>query len=98
MTNAMVRDRLTHDDCSTRFSSSTGIPRTVEQVAELDAMLAVRRPLHLDRVVVELTVDVDEVVWPAREALPQEQGRSDDTEDVTTPPPRGVRRSDGTLD
>ena len=56
ITNAMVRDRLTHDDCRPGFLLD-GFPRTVEQVAELDAMLT-SSGHHLD-VVVELTVDVD---------------------------------------
>ena len=38
VTNAMVRDRLTHDDARPGFILD-GYPRTVEQVAELDAML-----------------------------------------------------------
>ncbi len=59
ITNAMVRDRLTHDDCRPGFLLD-GFPRTVEQVAELDAMLT-SSGHHLN-VVVELTVDVDEVV------------------------------------
>ncbi|MEC8504381.1 MAG: nucleoside monophosphate kinase, partial [Actinomycetota bacterium] len=58
ITNAMVRDRLTHDDCRPGFLLD-GFPRTVEQVAELDTMLT-SSGHHLD-VVVELTVDVDEV-------------------------------------
>lgn len=78
VTNAMVRDRLTHDDCRPGFLLD-GYPRTVEQVAELDAMLR-SAGSHLD-VVVELTVDVDEVVARLVKRA-QEQGRTDDTEDV----------------
>lgn len=78
VTNAMVRDRLTHDDCRPGFLLD-GYPRTVEQVAELDAML--RSAGTELNVVVELTVDFDEVVGRlVRRA--QEQGRADDTEDV----------------
>ncbi len=78
VTNAMVRDRLTHDDCRPGFLLD-GYPRTVEQVAELDAMLRSANQ-HLN-VVVELTVDVDEVVGRlVKRAV--EQGRPDDTEDV----------------
>lgn len=78
VTNAMVRDRLTHDDCRPGFLLD-GYPRTVEQVAELDAML--RSAGTELNVVVELTVDIDEVVGRlVRRA--QEQGRADDTEDV----------------
>ena len=79
ITNAMVRDRLTHDDCRPGFLLD-GFPRTVGQVAELDAMLT-SSGHHLD-VVVELTVvDVDEVVSRLVKRA-QEQGRTDDTEDV----------------
>ena len=78
ITNGMVRDRLTHDDCRPGFLLD-GYPRTVEQVSELDAML---RPVNhtLDRVV-ELTVDIDEVVTRLVKRA-EEQGRADDTEDV----------------
>ena len=78
ITNAMVRDRLTHDDCRPGFLLD-GFPRTVEQVAELDAMLT-SSGHHLD-VVIEITVDVDEVVSRLVKRA-QEQGRTDDTEDV----------------
>lgn len=78
ITNAMVRDRLTHEDCRPGFLLD-GYPRTLEQVAELDAMLrSAQQKLNL---VVELTVDVDEVVKRLVKRA-QEQGRSDDTEDV----------------
>jgi adenylate kinase len=78
ITNAMVRDRLTHDDCRPGFLLD-GYPRTMEQVAELDAMLrSAQQKLDL---VVELTVDVDEVVGRLVKRA-QDQGRSDDTEEV----------------
>ena len=78
VTNGMVRDRLTHDDCRRGFLLD-GYPRTVEQVGELNAMLG-SSAQHLDAVL-ELTVDLDEVVSRlVRRA--SEQGRSDDTEDV----------------
>jgi adenylate kinase len=78
VTNAMVRDRLTHDDCRPGFLLD-GYPRTVEQVGELNAMLS-SAAQRLDGVL-ELTVDLDEVVARlVRRA--SEQGRSDDTEDV----------------
>ena len=56
-----------------------GYPRTVEQVAELDAMLSAEKT-KIDHVI-ELTVDVDVVVsrLVKRSA---EQGRTDDTEEV----------------
>ena len=78
ITNAMVRDRLSQEDCRPGFLLD-GYPRTVEQVGELSAMLRSSSD-SLDRVV-ELTVDVDEVVdrLVKRET---DQGRSDDTEDV----------------
>jgi adenylate kinase len=78
VTNAMVRDRLTHDDCRPGFLLD-GYPRTVEQVAELDAML--RSAGHSLDVVVELTVEIDEVVSRLVKRA-ADQGRVDDSEDV----------------
>ena len=78
VTNAMVRDRLTHDDCRPGFLLD-GYPRTVEQVGELNAMLS-SASQRLDAVL-ELTVDMDEVVGRLVKRS-AEQGRSDDTEDV----------------
>jgi len=78
VTNAMVRDRLAQSDCAPGFLLD-GYPRTVDQVAQLDSMLA-SGGHALDRVV-ELTVDIDEVVGRlVRRAA--DQGRADDTEDV----------------
>lgn len=78
VTNAMVRDRLAQADCGPGFLLD-GYPRTVDQVAQLDDMLA-GAGATLDRVI-ELTVDIDEVVGRlVRRAA--EQGRADDTEDV----------------
>jgi adenylate kinase len=78
VTNAMVRDRLAQSDCAPGFLLD-GYPRTVDQVAQLDSMLA-SDGHALDRVV-ELTVDIDEVVGRlVRRAA--DQGRADDTEDV----------------
>ena len=78
ITNAMVRDRISHDDCNPGFLLD-GYPRTLEQVNELDMMLEAdgRR---LDRVI-ELTVDTDEVVGRLLKRA-QDQGRADDTADV----------------
>ncbi|MDB9920338.1 adenylate kinase [Actinomycetota bacterium] len=78
VTNEMVRDRLTHEDARPGFILD-GYPRTVEQVAELDAMLSAEKS-KIDYVI-ELTVDVDVVVarLVKRSA---EQGRTDDTEEV----------------
>lgn len=78
ITNAMVRDRISHDDCQPGFLLD-GYPRTLEQVNELDMMLQADGN-RLDRVV-ELTVDTDEVVDRLLKRA-QEQGRADDTADV----------------
>lgn len=78
VTNAMVRDRLSQDDARPGFVLD-GYPRTVEQVAELDAMLE-SAGQRLDAVL-ELTVDTDEVVARLVKRA-AEQGRSDDSEDV----------------
>jgi len=78
ITNAMVRDRLSHDDCRPGFMLD-GYPRTLEQVNELDMMLE-SDGQRLDRVI-ELTVDTEEVVGRLLKRA-QEQGRTDDTADV----------------
>lgn len=78
ITNAMVRDRISHDDCNPGFLLD-GYPRTLEQVNELDMMLQ-SDGRRLDRVV-ELTVDTEEVVDRLLKRA-QEQGRADDTADV----------------
>jgi len=78
ITNAMVRDRISHDDCRPGFLLD-GYPRTLEQVNELDMMLQADGN-RLDRVV-ELTVDTEEVVDRLLKRA-QEQGRADDTADV----------------
>jgi adenylate kinase len=78
VTNAMVHDRLGQPDAVTGFLLD-GFPRTVAQVEELDSILE-GLGSKLDRVV-ELTVDTEEVVGRlVRRA--QDQGRSDDTEEV----------------
>lgn len=78
VTNSMVRDRLSQDDCRPGFLLD-GYPRTVEQVGELDAMLR-SDGVKLDKAI-ELTVDVDEVVKRLLNRA-AEQGRADDTEEV----------------
>ncbi|HET8616143.1 MAG TPA: adenylate kinase [Actinomycetales bacterium] len=78
ITNAMVRDRLGQDDAAGGFLLD-GYPRTQPQVDELDAMLA-EAGSTLD-VVIELTVDEDEVVARLLRRA-QTAGRSDDTEEV----------------
>jgi len=78
LTNALVRDRLSHADAAEGFLLD-GYPRTADQVVELDDILS-SHSQQLDAVVM-LTADVDEVV---RRLLNRaiEQGRADDTEDV----------------
>ncbi len=78
LTNALVRDRLSHEDALEGFLLD-GYPRTADQVVELDDILA-QQGNKLD-IVVQLTADTDEVV---RRLLNRaiEQGRADDTEDV----------------
>jgi adenylate kinase len=78
ITNAMVRNRLAQPDAAEGFLLD-GYPRTLDQVAVLDEMLA-DVGLKLD-FVVELTVDTDEVVKRLLKRA-QEQGRADDTEEV----------------
>ena len=78
LTNALVRDRLAHDDAASGFLLD-GYPRTADQVDELDDILSGLNT-QLDAVI-QLTADTDEVV---RRLLNRaiEQGRADDTEDV----------------
>ncbi len=78
LTNALVRDRLSHQDAAAGFLLD-GYPRTGEQVEELDDIL-LQQGNKLDAVV-QLTADTDEVV---RRLLGRaiEQGRADDTEEV----------------
>lgn len=78
ITNAMVRDRLGNPDVSNGFLLD-GYPRNPEQAVELEAMLG-DLGIALD-LVLELTVDVDEVTARLlkRAAI---EGRADDTEPV----------------
>jgi adenylate kinase len=78
LTNDLVRDRLAQPDAENGFLLD-GYPRTADQVAELDDILA-EKSQQLDAVVM-LDADVDEVV---RRLLNRavEQGRADDTEEV----------------
>ncbi len=78
VTNAMVAVRLAAPDCADGFLLD-GYPRTAEQVAELDAMLAATGTA-LDAVVV-LTADTDELVERLLHRAGLE-GRTDDTEPV----------------
>lgn len=74
LTNALVDDRLDHDDVAGGFILD-GFPRTVEQAEALHDMLE-RRGLKLDAVV---EFRVPEEVLVSRLAA---RGRADDTEDV----------------
>jgi len=78
LTNAIVRDRLGDADASGGFLLD-GYPRTTDQVAELDRILA-DSGTALDAVV-RLEADTDEVVQRLL-ARALEQDRSDDTEEV----------------
>ena len=78
VTNEMVRARLSLADCKGGFLLD-GYPRTVDQVAELSAMLSAAGE-RLDRVI-ELTVDLD-VVVARLVGRAHHEDRDDDTEDV----------------
>jgi adenylate kinase len=78
VTNAIVRDRLDQPDAVKGFLLD-GYPRTAAQVAELDEMLTAQGT-SLD-LVLELTVDTDEVVQRLLKRA-EVDGRADDTEDV----------------
>jgi adenylate kinase len=78
VTNAMVRDRLGQPDCRRGFLLD-GYPRTLEQVKELDQMLA-ELDVPLDGVLV-LNADPDALVQRLLERA-QKEGRADDTEVV----------------
>jgi adenylate kinase len=78
VTNAMVRERLAEDDTRSGFVLD-GYPRTLDQVAMLDDLLA-EQDRRLDAVV-ELEVDPDELVQRLLRRAELEH-RSDDTEEV----------------
>ena len=78
VTNDMVKNRLAEPDAKSGFLLD-GYPRTVAQVAELDSILS-KLGAAVD-LVIELTVDIDEVVNRLVQRAAQ-QGRSDDSEDV----------------
>ena len=78
VTNEMVKHRLAQSDAAAGFLLD-GYPRTVAQVAELDAILQ-KLGSKVD-LVIELTVDIDEVVSRLVQRAAQ-QGRTDDSEDV----------------
>ncbi|CAN5135810.1 adenylate kinase [soil metagenome] len=76
LTNALVADRLEEEDALEGFLLD-GYPRTLEQVAFLDRLLA-GKGQQLDAVI-QLVADQDEVVRRLRNRA-IEQGRSDDSE------------------
>lgn len=78
VTNEMVRDRLSGTDAREGFLLD-GYPRTIEQVAYLDGILAGGD--HKLDVVLQLTADDDELVARLLDRA-REAGRSDDTEAV----------------
>ena len=78
ITNAIVANRLAEPDAAAGFLLD-GYPRTPDQVAELDKVLAADGKA-LD-VVVQIVADTDEVVARLLKRA-QEQGRADDTEEV----------------
>jgi adenylate kinase len=78
LTNALVRDRLSHDDALGGFLLD-GYPRTIDQVHELDSILS-DGGKRLD-VVVQLTADTEELVRRLAHRASVE-GRADDTPEV----------------
>ncbi len=78
LTNALVRDRLSHDDALGGFLLD-GYPRTIDQVNELDSILS-DAGKRLD-VVVQLTADNEELVRRLAHRA-QVEGRADDTPEV----------------
>lgn len=78
VTNAMVRDRLAQSDCGSGFLLD-GYPRTLDQVDELDNILA-QTSTALDTVI-ELVVD-QEVLIDRLLRRASSQGRADDTAEV----------------
>jgi adenylate kinase len=78
LTNAMVRERLAEDDTRSGFLLD-GYPRTLDQVAVLDELLAAQ-DRRLDAVV-ELEVDPEELVQRLLRRAEVEH-RSDDTEEI----------------
>ena len=78
VTNHMVRERIAEEDAVDGFLLD-GYPRTVAQVTELDSM--VEASGHAIDAVLVLTVDKEEVVARLLKRA-QDEGRSDDTEEV----------------
>ena len=78
LTNALVTSRLEEDDARDGFLLD-GYPRTLDQIAFLDELLA-KRGQGLDAVI-QLVADQEEVVTRLRKRA-IEQGRTDDTEEA----------------
>lgn len=78
VTNAMVRDRLSQEDAREGFVLD-GYPRTIDQVHELDSILA-ELGMGLDGVLA-LTVDSEELISRLLKRA-ESSGRTDDTEEV----------------
>lgn len=78
LTNELIRDRLAQADAEAGFLLD-GYPRTNDQVNELDDILSAQHRI-LDAVVL-LVADSDELVRRLLKRA-QEQGRTDDTEEV----------------
>ena len=78
VTNLMVRNRIDEEDAVPGFLLD-GYPRTLQQVEELDGMIAFTGH-SLDTVLV-LAVDDEELVQRLLQRA-QSEGRADDTEDV----------------
>lgn len=78
LTNELIRDRLSQADAEAGFLLD-GYPRTNDQVNELDDILSSQHRI-LDAVVL-LVADPDELVRRLLKRA-EEQGRTDDTEDV----------------
>jgi adenylate kinase len=78
LTNELVSSRLKEEDCHAGFLLD-GYPRTLDQLAYLDGVLAAEGTA-LDAVI-QLVVDPDEVVSRLLKRA-HEEGRSDDTEDT----------------
>lgn len=78
LTNALVASRIAEDDATGGFLLD-GYPRTLEQVAYLDELLAGTG--HALDAVIQLVADQEEVVARLRKRA-IEQGRVDDSEDA----------------
>jgi adenylate kinase len=78
LTNELIRDRLSQADSEAGFLLD-GYPRTNDQVNELDDILSSQHRI-LDAVVL-LVADPDELVRRLLKRA-EEQGRTDDTEDI----------------